>query len=227
MTGLRKGMGQHRRFEYLARYSEFRYERFDNRSKQVSGASRASKDVTIIADLLAKDYLGIEKTTTTLSTLATLSAFKKAIEKDEFAFDFDVIALYLRCVRLLCDIRAHCHEHTRVDFQDATFPEGMDLIYVIYKMLLQCDGAERSNKQMFPDAVQMLRRVMEREGSEVIDHAKACEKDRKLQQVEAVSEAEPSFENPFQDRFPLGLRMALAIVYRDENGVIHQPFEGV
>jgi hypothetical protein len=223
--GYHQWRGKIRCFEYLARYSELSWERLGNKFKKPSGESRARKDVNVMADMLARDFLGVEKTDAVLSTLTILNAFKKAVEKDESAFDFDVMNLYLRCLRLLRAIQAYCLRHARDDYPDPIYDEGLGMNAIINEMLNHCDGRKPYSILIFPDAVEMLRNVIEEEGSEVIDHAKACQEDRRIQQVEPMAENEPSFENPGEDMVGLQWRnMFSSIIVQDPNGDVRMPF---
>jgi hypothetical protein len=78
---------------------------------------------------------------------------------------------------------------------------------------------------MFSYAVNMLREVIEGEGSVVLDNAEAQQQAMKYQQLELQAETEPSFENPPEDMMPLEFRNLFSgIVFQDANGDCRMPF---
>jgi hypothetical protein len=219
-------VGMNRRLEYLARYSELSVERLGNKIKKYSGESRASKEVMVMADALARDFLGTEKSSTPLSMLDTLSATKCAIEKDDAAFNFDVMDLYLRCIQLLRRIQSHCLDHAPLDFPDSTYNKGLGMNAVINEMLHHCAGLPHHHPLVFPAAVHMMADVITKEGDATLAKANSQEDKLKIPQLEPEAEAEPSFENPYEDMMSFEWRnMASMIVFQDENGDCRMPFD--
>jgi hypothetical protein len=218
-------VGKIRNFEYLARYSELSYERVSPQFKKPSGlASKAGLDITVMADTMAREVLGIEESVD-LSSLATLRAFKKAVDKDGEAFNFDVMDLYLRCVRLLGDIQAHYIKNAPHDFPKSEYAHGLGMNDVINEMLRHCVTLVVQNKLMLPDAVNILRKVIEQEGGTTLANAMARAEYIKLQQTKPQTEVEPSFENPHEDWMDLEFRNRFStIMFGDEHGNVRMPF---
>jgi len=219
-------VGMIRRLEYLARFSELSVERHA-KTKKLSGESRAfkEKDFPTMAATLARDFLGYEKQSTALSSLDTLSALKQAIEKDESMFRFDVMDLYLRCIQLLRDILVHCINHAPRDYPESYYNRGLGMNSVIIEMFSHLSGHPHHDKLMFPDAVDMLRKVIVKEGSVVLDRAEAQRQNIIARQTEPQSEPEPSFENPPEDLMPLDWRNRFGcIVFQDADGNCRMPF---
>ncbi|KAF2241562.1 hypothetical protein BU26DRAFT_382305, partial [Trematosphaeria pertusa] len=160
-----------------------------------------------------------------LTSIQTLSTFKKALKKDEFALHFNVMALYLRCIHLLRRIQEHCLTHAPLDYPWEAFHEGLDMNHVINCMMLDLAGARRLHGSMFPAAVKFLREVIEKEGDTEYAQATArCEMKPNGGDTK-VDEIEPSFENPPEDSMPLLTRgMFWMVVVRDENGDCRMPF---
>ncbi|KAF2025931.1 hypothetical protein EK21DRAFT_75266 [Setomelanomma holmii] len=217
-------VGLNRRLKYIARYSELAIERVGP-AKKVSKNSPASTNITIMAEALARDVQGPEMASNTLTYLETLSLFKKAIGKDEAAYYFDVLDLYLRCVRLLRRIQVHCLVHAPNDYPESVCNRNIGMNAVIIEMFSHVAGCATHHKLMFPDAVNMLRKVMLEEGNVVLAKAKRREMAAQLQHIEPQTDSEPSFENPYEDMFPLEWRqMFSTIVFTDENMNCHMPF---
>ena len=172
-------LGKIRQFGYLPQYSELGWSRVSTKDRKKSGVrSRAGLDLTVMADAMAKEELGITKPMT-LSPLATLGAFKKAIEKDECGYNFDVMDLHLRCTRLLDGIRAHCLQNAPHDFPKSEYGPGMkDVVDALF-----IHNALHSNydELMFPAAVKFLRKIIEQEGDTVLKSAKTREEPVRLQ----------------------------------------------
>lgn len=172
---------------------------------------------------MAKEFFGV-KTSASLSSLATLSAFKQAVEKDEFAYNFDVMDLYLRCVRLLSSIQQHCLEYAPHDFPRSDFVHCLGMNAVINELFSHCAGHPHQDRLMLPDAVRMLGGVIEEEGDKVLKDAKTRAGDIKLQQTEPHTEVEPSFENPAEDMFSFEWRsVAGMIIFQGEDGMCRMP----
>jgi hypothetical protein len=165
-----KVVGLIRLLEYLARFSELSVERHGSKVKKLSGTSRAFKDPATMADMLARDFLRPEKAHTALSSLDTLSAVKRAIDKDEAAVNFDVLDLYLRCIRLLSAIQNHCLKHAPYVFHKSIFENGLGMNAVVNELV---SLLPLHHNPMFSYAVNMLREVIEEEGSVVLDNAEA------------------------------------------------------
>ncbi|RYF42164.1 MAG: hypothetical protein EOO38_19980 [Cytophagaceae bacterium] len=78
---------------------------------------------------------------------------------------------------------------------------------------------------MFPHAVGMLRKVIKEEGDEVLTKQKMREMESQLQHIELEEQSEPSFENPYEDMFPIELRERFGmIIFSDENMNWYMPF---
>ncbi|KAH6027022.1 hypothetical protein HBI83_052290 [Parastagonospora nodorum] len=218
-------VGKIRHFEYLARYSELGHVRIDNHYKKpAQKKSPAGLSITVMADTMARDTLGLDKAASLLS-LATLRAFKDAVERDEDAFNFDIMYLYLQCIRILGRIQKHCIENAPQDFPISKFGHGLGMNAVINEMISHLGTWPHINRAMFPEAVIMLRKLIEKDDDHVIHEAKARDEDIKLHQMEPQAEVEPSFENPFEEMFGLEWRdMFGCIMFGDEHGNVRMPF---
>ncbi|KAH4939177.1 hypothetical protein HBI67_065670 [Parastagonospora nodorum] len=218
-------VGKIRHFEYLARCSELGHVRIDNHYKKpAQKKSPAGLSITVMADTMARDTLGLDKAAS-LSSLATLRAFKDAVERDEDAFNFDIMYLYLQCIRILGRIQKHCIGNAPQDFPISKFGHGLGMNAVINEMISHLGTWPHINRAMFPEAVIMLRKLIEKDDDHVIHEAKARDEDIKLHQMEPQAEVEPSFENPFEDMFGLEWRdMFGCIMFGDEHGNVRMPF---
>jgi hypothetical protein len=218
-------VGKIRHFEYLTRFSELGHERVNNHLKKPAlKLSIAGLDTIVMADTMARESLGLDMSAT-LSSLTTLGAFKNAIEKDESAFNFDIMDFHLRCVRLLSSIQMHCLQHAPHDFPVFAYGYGLGMNAVINEMLSHCGTSPHLNRLMFPDAVDILRQIIEHEGGATLEEAAVREKDIKLQQTESQSQVEPSFENPHEDWMDLEFRNRFStIMFGEEHGNVRMPF---
>ncbi|KAH7380786.1 hypothetical protein BKA66DRAFT_531593 [Pyrenochaeta sp. MPI-SDFR-AT-0127] len=170
--GSNGAFGKNRRLNYLAKISQLGFDRTGT-CRRISGTNRARENILVMAEALIKVYLGPETTLAKLSSLDTLQIFKNAAEKDEYSFDFNVMDLYLRCVKLLDSIQAHCLAHAPLDYADKLFRTDLGMNTVIYRILHDLDGSPQHNAPMFPDAVDILRKVIEEEGNAVLAQAGA------------------------------------------------------
>lgn len=218
-------VGMNRRLEFTARFSELSVLRHGNRVKKYSGENKSFKDIATKADMLAKDYLGVKDHKTTLSSFDTLNGVKLAIEKDEATLNFDIMDMYLRYIRLLGDIQVHWIKRAPRGYPGAIYGQGLGMNAVINEMLSHYSGLQHHHPLMFPDAVSMLRQVINAEGSVVVDKAKAQMNSYKLQLLDHVRKTEPSFENQYEDMMPLEARdLFSAVIFQDANGDCRMPF---
>jgi hypothetical protein len=120
-------VGKVRCLEYHARYSELCFNR-EPRCKKPAGESKAKNDILTMVDLLVKDYQGrAHGTYEGLSSLEKLRIFKLAIGKDEPALAFDVMDLYLRCIRLLQDVHKYARTVAPLDYPASRFNRGLSM----------------------------------------------------------------------------------------------------
>jgi hypothetical protein len=217
--------GGFRRLGYLARYSELRFERKDKKTRKISGLSIANDDILVMVEALTKDYLGNDNLPTNLSSLQKLSTFKLAVEKDEFALSFNMMDLYLRCLKLLQRIRIYAFVYAPHNYPKEKFDKGLGMNTVIGEMLYELAGERRHHPSLLPAAAAMLRKVIEEEGSVVLREAEARQEEMKFRKTAPESEVEPSFENPFEDMFSLKDRSIFGqIIFQDGNGDCRMPF---
>lgn len=139
----------------------------------------------------------------TLSSLATLSAFKNAIQKDDCAFHFNFMDLYLRCVRLLGSIQAHCLQHAPHDFPQSGYGHGLGMNDVITPMMTHYFFQRSHNIPVFPEAVKILCKVIEEEGDVVLKEAKTQEKEMKAYRTVLEAMFNPSSGDPIEETLDL------------------------
>jgi hypothetical protein len=225
-AGMQTSFGGIRRLVYLARCSELRFERKDKKTRKTSGFSIANDDILVMVDALTKDYLGNDNFPTNLSSLETLCTFKLAVEKDEFALSFNMMDLYLRCLKLLQRIQVHACVFAPHDYPKEKFEKGLGMNTVIWKMLYELGGERRHHPSLLPVAADMLRKVIDEEGGAVLREAKAWQEEMKLQEPAPKCEVEPSFENAFEDMFPLEDRNKFGLIFiQDANSDVRMPFD--
>jgi hypothetical protein len=216
-------VGRIRRLEYHARYSVHMVDK-EPRYKNPLGPSKCSGDILMMVETLVKDHVGTGATTG-LSSIDKLNMFKLVIDKDEDAFNFDILDLYLRCIRLLQRIHAHALAHAPHDYPVPEFKPGLYMNTVIMELMYELGGAPRHNDSIWPTAVAMLRKVIEEEGDATLKKAEAIRAQAKDRPVSHAQADEPSFENPWEDMFDLEWRdMARIIIIQDENGDCRAPF---
>lgn len=184
-----------RPLKHLARYSEMGVEPYTHRTKPFSRLdSRATEDAAVMADWLAKDTLGLERSAS-LTYMQTLKAFRKAIHDDEHALDFDVLALHLRCFGLIRTIRIHCVASAPWEYSESLY-QGRLMIDIVLDILMEYEGAGQRQKCMFPDAAKILQDFVVTEGSMCLDKAKAREEEMEDPQKALQDELCPNGEDP-------------------------------
>jgi hypothetical protein len=218
-------VGGVRRLEYHARRCELGTDR-EPRHKKPVGVSKAKNDILVMVECLVNDFQGKpDDTCKPLSSLEKLSIFKLAIERDESAFAFDVMDFNLRCIRLLQEIQKYALTFAPLDYPTSKFTGGLSMNNVIGDMLYDLGGNQRHHASIFPVAAVILRKVVQREGNNVLMSANVCQEEMKLDLEKFKAEDEPSFENPFEDAMDLEFRgMASHIILLDENGNSRMPF---
>ncbi|CAN9098938.1 unnamed protein product [Alternaria alternata] len=196
------------------------------RHKKPVGVSKAKNDILVMVECLVNDFQGKpDDTCKPLSSLEKLSIFKLAIERDESAFAFDVMDFNLRCIRLLQEIQKYALTFAPLDYPTSKFTGGLSMNNVIGDMLYDLGGNQRHHASIFPVAAVILRKVVQREGNNVLMSANVCQEEMKLDLEKFKAEDEPSFENPFEDAMDLEFRgMASHIILLDENGNSRMPF---
>ena len=218
-------IGGVRRLEYHARRYELGTDREPRRKKPV-GMSKAKNDILVMVECLVNDFQGKpDNTRKPLSSLEKLSIFKLAIERDESAFAFDVMDLNLRCIRLLQEIQKYALTFAPLDYPVSKFTGGLSMNDVIGDMLYDLGGHPRHHASIFPVAAAILRKIVQKEGNNVLMNSMVCREEMKLSLENSKAEDEPSFENPSEDTMNLELRgMAGRIILLDENGGFRMPF---
>jgi hypothetical protein len=218
-------VGRIRRLEYHVRRCEVGMDR-EPRYKKPVGASQAKNDVLVMVECLVNDFQGKpDDTCKPLSSLEKLSIFKLAIERDESAFAFDVMDLNLRCIRLLQEIQKYALTSAPLDYPVSRFTGGLSMTDVVADMLYDLGGRRRYHASIFPVAAAILRKIVQKEGNNVLMNAMVCQEEMKLNLEDSRAEDEPSFENPDEDNWDLELRgMADLIILQDANGDCRMPF---
>lgn len=90
-----------RRMKYHALQTEICVNREASKSKKITAANRADESLLVKATMLAKAYFGATTSAHEMSSLETLSLFKKVVEADEPAYTFDLARLQTRCTELI------------------------------------------------------------------------------------------------------------------------------
>lgn len=219
------GIGDSSPLEYLARYSQWGSRQLANTKKPPSVESCGGKDVMAMAETLARGFLETDDKSTTVSILGTLRGFKKAVETDERALSFDVMQLHLQCLALLRSIQIHCLNHAPKDFALPAFKGKLGMKAVVVQISDHWSGTAHRHNIMLPDAVDILRKVIMKEGRMVIDKLEVQQEKMKSRQTSAPEEVESSFENQDEECLPLKLRDLFGdIIFQDANGDWRMPF---
>jgi hypothetical protein len=220
-------LGGARCLEFHARRCELKANR-EPRYKKPVGETKASEDILIMVEFLVKDYQGKPDDTRSMpSSLEKLRVLKLAIEKDEDALAFDVMDLYLRCIRLLREIQRYALANAPHDYPVSTFTGGLSMNSVVGEMLYDLGGKTRRHGSIFPAVSEMVRKVIDKEGNTVLTNANMLREDLKLKLKTMKSEDEPSFENPDEDMIGLDFRSRFRfgrIALQDANGDCRMPF---
>ncbi|KAG9192767.1 hypothetical protein G6011_11501 [Alternaria panax] len=217
-------VGKIRLLGYHVRYSELGFNKA-SMGRKVIGKSVAREDILMIVDVLNKDFLGKSSASAKLSSLDKLRTFKLAVEKDEKAYAFDVLNLCLRCIKLLWKIQIHALAFAPKDFPRDTFTQPLSIDDVAGEMTHELAGERRHDQSVFPAAVKMLEKMTEEEGSVVLTKAKAWEEKMKVRHTAFKSEAEPSFENPYEIGMSLeGRKKFSVIVFQNADRGCRMPY---
>jgi hypothetical protein len=235
----KKGENLVRRLRFIPRSCEV-YAQRDHRTEKLTetGRGRGASgefDIVVLTELLVQDYLNEGRNTKhtakgdlasamsgtqNMTAVETLTIFKNAMKKDEFPYGFNIMALYLRCIKMLGRIYEHLHEHVPVTYPRDLYSNGLDITTMVRKMFSELAGMIPVDGFQFRTAVQFLREVIDKEGD--AESAKAKERMPTEMEQEHV---ESSFENPEEDNFPMWMRQfAGTIMIADDDGAVRMPF---
>jgi hypothetical protein len=215
-------VGKNRRFRCMARRAGLSIEQDGlRRSLEVT---ELHDNVSAMVDALKIDFLKSRKTFRRMSPTNKLVAFRDAVEKDNFPLGFDPLALYLRCLKLLQRIQAHCHENAPIDYARKDFQRGLTMNAIILEMFVNLAGRPTFHESMFPVAVKFLREMIENEGDVEMTGARTQQAESMIVGTQASSDTEPDFENP-EDAVPLEIRKWTSrIMVHGKDGNLRMPF---
>lgn len=98
-----------------------------------------------------------------MSSLKKLHTFKLAVDKDEPAFAFDMLDVFMRCYQLLERIRIHATTRAPHDYASNLSSTG-----VIQEIMRDLPGLRRHHASIYRFTVSILRKAIEKEGSIVL-----------------------------------------------------------
>ncbi|CAN9168213.1 unnamed protein product [Alternaria alternata] len=224
--GTQSVVGRARRHEYHARYSVMSYDK-EPHFKKVICESKAKNDILIMLEAMVKDYRDKHSSVQDhISSLEKLRIFKLAIEKDEPAFAFDMMDMYLRCIRMLQAIQTYAFTHAPLDYPKSKFAEGLSMNRVATDMLHDLSGEPRHHPTIFPEAAAIVRKIIQEEGDAVSKKAK-IRTEGMLEDLHtrAVGSDKESFENPPEDTMSLEWRERFSMIaFADDMNNVRMPF---
>jgi hypothetical protein len=98
------------------------------RFKKVICESKAKFDILVMLEVMVKDYRSKDSSAQhQISSHEKLRIFKLAIERDESALAFDMMDLYLRCIRMLQEIQVHAVTHALFDYPKSDFTKDLSM----------------------------------------------------------------------------------------------------
>ncbi|KAF2107898.1 hypothetical protein BDV96DRAFT_672734 [Lophiotrema nucula] len=248
-AGPRITRGKNRRLLHMSVYALALIERTDRKGKPIA-VTKTGQEVAAMTEKIVQDYLNAEEKEntdkrkskpSTLTALETLGVFKNAVRKDELVLQFDMLSLYLRCVKLLRSIGTDCLQHVPQAHLVDGDNEYLALTGIGQMLLEDLAFAPIPPMSRFPHAAQMLRTMIEKEGDserKLADFRVAnCKFDPDIEQEDEIDDlgfkfvhgdengGEASMDIPPETLFPLELRsMFSSIIIQDDNGNIHMPF---
>ena len=152
--------GAVRRLHFLTRYLEPDVKREIDGAGKVVGETRTSHDMLAKMRAMASEYDG-----STAST-ETLTSFRLALEQDEVAFNFNVLGLHMKCLRLLRQIRDVCLERAPKDYPADIYDKPANLNLIAVELLRDLNGCERRNKRMVLRATGLMSDLIEPDGEQ-------------------------------------------------------------
>ncbi|KAI4644724.1 uncharacterized protein J4E78_009543 [Alternaria triticimaculans] len=144
--------------------------------------------------LLEAGHKTSQKSVKKLSSLEKLHLFKQAVVKDETALTFDVMELFLRCIRILQQVHKYARAVAPLDYPAALFEGGIWLTNVILSMLFHLKKLKGEHPCILPVVGIMLRKMIEKEGDSVLRGAAALQESTRLSFPGFRSVDEPSFD---------------------------------
>lgn len=158
-----------RRLESSSRFGKIYMKR-----KQESPTTSATPSRKMLLDVLeefANNQLDQASPYGEPNNIGFLIAVKDAYEEDEEAVNFDIFDFHLRCSRLLKEIRKTCLEEAPEDYPAVRFDGEDGLNPTIAELLRDLTGCSRHHHRVWPKAVELLRNLIEKEGSTCAERA--------------------------------------------------------
>jgi hypothetical protein len=155
-----------RRLRYMARSAELSVSRD---VYAVTELSIAGRDTLAMMSAMARE-VDLEADT----IMQQLKAYELALEKDEEALNFDIMALHTKFLTLVKDIRAMCCAKAPQNYPVTLYGKDCGLNLIVVEVLRDLfEGCARKDERMMPHAVRLMRDVITKKGGDCVTKARA------------------------------------------------------
>ncbi|KAH3946305.1 hypothetical protein HBI56_110610 [Parastagonospora nodorum] len=157
--------GAFRRLHFLTRYLELDVKR------ETGGTGKVVGETKVAYDMLAKMRAMASECDGSGARTEALTSFRRTLEQDEVAFNFNILGLHMKCSRLLRHIRDACLTAAPEDYPADIFDKPANLNMIVVELLRDLTGRERQNKRMFLQATERLSDLIEPDGEAELEQA--------------------------------------------------------